>query len=269
VLLDPDPGTLNLAEDTVLAALSRRTSAVIVVHLHGRLAPTARLTEACRTGGVAVLEDAAQAHGARGADGRRAGALGLAGCFSFHPSKNLGAFGDAGMITTSDRSLAGRLAVLRNLGKTGKYEFRHVAPNSKLDTLQAAILRVKLRRLDAWNAHRRVLAAAYREQLAGTGDLVLPPDPGGESHVWHQFAVRTARREELRGFLESAGIRAGMHYPIPPHLQRLDLDLGYRRGDLPVTEEFARTCLSLPISHELGLEQVGTVCERIRRFFRG
>lgn len=267
VLVDPDPRTMNLDAAGVAGALSRRTAAVIPVHLYGALAPMEPILEVCRRHGLAVIEDAAQAHGARGRDGRRAGAYGVMGCFSFHPSKNLGAFGDGGMVTTSDSSLEGSLRILRNLGQRSKHEAARVAPNSKLDTLQAAILRLKLRRLEEWNRRRRHLASIYRRALLGVGDLRLPDGGEDGSHVYHLYVVRTARRDELRRHLESRGIRAGLHYPVPPHLQPLDVDLGYRAGAFPVAEACSRTVLSLPVAPELTDEEVEYVCQEVRSFF--
>jgi len=268
VLVDPDPETMNLRADAIAAAVTPRTAAVIAVHLYGALSPIEEIREVCDAKGIPLLEDAAQAHGAVGSDGRRAGAFGRMGCFSFHPSKNLGGFGDGGIVTTSVEGAAERLRVLRNLGKRTKIDVDVVAPNTKLDTLQAAILRVKLRHLEAWNRRRRALAARYRAALDGVGDLVLPHDPGGERHVYHLFVVRSDRRDALRRHLREHGVNAGVHYPIPPHLQPLDVDLGIRAGELPVTEACARTVLSLPVSPELEDRQVEYVCDEIRRYFR-
>lgn len=267
VLVDPDPETMNITAHGMEHGLTHRTAAVIPVHLYGTLAPMEAIVNLCRTRSVAVVEDAAQAHGAVGADGRRAGAYGVMGCFSFHPSKNFGAFGDGGMITTSDDGIGEMLRVLRNLGKTTKYEIGHVAPNTKLDTIQAVILLQKLKHLDGWNRRRRDLAGIYRQALEGVGDLRLPHDPGDHSHVYHLFVVRSARRNELRSHLKSAGINAGLHYPVPPHLQKLSVSLGYREGDFPITEECCRTVLSLPIAPELTNSQVEYVCKQVRRFF--
>ncbi len=267
VLVEPDPETMNITARGLEQGLTRRTAAVIPVHLYGAVAPLEDICALCQGRQVAVVEDAAQAHGAVGGDGRAVGAYGAMGCFSFHPSKNLGAFGDGGMITTSDTRLAEMLRVMRNLGKTTKYDVGCAAPNTKLDTIQAVILRHKLRRLDGWNRRRREIAALYRELLAGVGDLRLPHDPGDLSHVYHLYVVRSARRDELRSHLKSAGINAGLHYPIPPHLQQLDLDLGYREGDFPITEECCRTVLSLPVAPEITNTQVEYVCEQVRLFF--
>ena len=267
VLVDPDPRTMNLSLEGVKSAFTKSTAAVIPVHLYGALAPMEEITALCTEKGVAVVEDAAQAHGAQGPDSRRAGAYGMAGCFSFHPSKNLGAFGDGGMLTTSDAELADRIKMLRNLGKVNKYDIGFIAPNTKLDTIQAAILRIKLKNLDAMNERRRALAAVYRKELQGVNELILPHDPGGKSHVYHLFVVRTSRRDELRRYLKSSGVNAGLHYPVPPHLQKLDTDLGYGRGDFPVTEELSDTVLSLPIAPELRNDQVEYACEQVRRYF--
>ncbi len=267
VLVDPDPDTMNLTADGAKAAFAQRTAAVLPVHFYGALAPMDAINAACDRAALKVIEDAAQAHGAADSAGRRAGAFGAMGCFSFHPSKNLGAFGDGGLITTSDREAAERLRVLRNLGKVTKYEIGFVSPNTKLDTIQAAILLLKLKRLDAWNDQRRTFAGLYREALEGVGDLRLPHDPGGRAHVYHLFVIRTERRDELRGHLKAQGVNAGLHYPIPPHLQKLDHDLGYREGEFPVTEALSRTVLSLPIAPELTEDQVTYVCEQIRKFF--
>ncbi len=268
VLVDPDPATMNVDAEGVRGALTERTKAVIPVHLYGRAAPMAAIGAVCAEAGVTVVEDAAQAHGARTDVEGRAGACGALGCFSFHPSKNLGAFGDGGLIALDDDDLADELRARRDLGKVGKHAVRYVGANSKLDTLQAALLGLKLPHLDEWNERRRAIAARYREALAGIGDLKLPDDPGGGRHVFHLFVVRTPGRDALRAFLKERGVKASLHYPIPPHLQDLaDADLGYAAGDFPVAEEFARTVLSLPVAPELTDEEIGRVCAEVRSFF--
>jgi dTDP-4-amino-4,6-dideoxygalactose transaminase len=266
VLVDPDVHTMNLAPEGVRAALSPCTRAVLLVHLYGRAAP-GEIVALCRARGVVLVEDVAQAHGARTSDGRRAGALGGVGCFSFHPSKNLGAFGDGGAIALDGDENAEELRARRHLGRVGEHEVRYVSGNSKLDTLQARLLLLKLARLDQQNRRRRDLARLYRERLAGIGDLVLPLDPGGEGHVYHLFVVRTGRRDALRAHLAQLGIKASVHYPIPPHLQELEVDLGYRAGDFPVSEECARSVLSLPVSPELEEAEIELVCTGVRDFF--
>jgi dTDP-4-amino-4,6-dideoxygalactose transaminase len=267
VLVDPDPETMNLSAEGVRSVLTERTAAVIPVHLYGLLCPMKEIAAVCDPRGVSCIEDAAQAHGSTSPEGRRAGALGRIGCFSFHPSKNLGAFGDGGMVTTDEAADVEKLTVLRNLGKTTKYEIGYVAPNTKLDTLQAAILSMKLKRLDEWNERRRTIAGLYRAELKDVIDLELPHDPGDASHVYHLFVVRTPRRDELRKYLRSNGVNAGLHYPVPPHLQKLDVDLGYEEGAFPVAEKCASEVLSLPVAPELTDDQVSYVCEQIRKFF--
>jgi len=266
VLVEPDPGSMLIDAAGVEAALGSRTRAVIPVHLYGRLCAMREIVELCASARIPILEDAAQAHGATH-EGSRAGSLGRAGCFSFHPSKNLGAFGDGGIVTTSDPALAERIRELRNLGKTDKYGFGHIAPNTKLDTIQAAILRCKLPDLDRDNERRRSLAGIYARELADIGELDLPLLPKAGEHVFHLYVVRTQQRDALRGHLRERGINAGLHYPIPPHLQPALANLGYRRGDLPVAEALAETVLSLPIAPELSEEQIHVVCRGVREFF--
>lgn len=269
VLVEPDERTLSLDVERTAAALTPRTRAILPVHLHGLPCAMAELLPLCTARGIVVLEDAAQAHGARCGDLGRVGALGEAGAFSFHPSKNLGAFGDGGAVTTDDDDLADRLRLLRNLGKSGKYEARTLGVNSKLDTLQAVVLEHKLPHLDSWNTRRRALAARYHAGLAGLAgrDGLRLPDDGDGRHVYHLFVVRTARRDELATFLRHRGIATGMHYPIPPHLQPLDVDLGYRAGTLPITERAARESLSLPLSHEHDDTEIDRVVAAVQEFF--
>ena len=265
VLVEPDPDSMVLDAAGVAAALTPRTAAVIPVHLYGHPCAVGELEGVLAGRDVAVVEDAAQAHGARLPDGRRAGAAGRLGCFSFHPSKNLGAFGDGGLVATSEPGLAERLRVLRNLGKDGKYAVPVLSSNSKLDTLQAALLRLKLGRLEESNARRRAHAERYAAALEGVGDLVLPrPVPG---HAWHLYVVRTARRDALREHLRQRGVRASLHYPVPPHLQESGRSLGYPAGSLPVAEECAARVLSLPVAPELEDQEVDRVCAAVAGFF--
>lgn len=263
VLVDPDPRTLTIDAAGVEQAMGEAIKVVIPVHLYGRLCDMEPLMELCNDRGVAIVEDAAQAHGANGV--RQAGAFGKAGCFSFHPSKNLGAFGDGGAIATDDVTIAKTLRELRNLGKRTKYEFAHVSPNTKLDTLQAAVLRVKLRHLDRWNARRREIAGQYTASLNTV--LETPVEAAHGQHVFHLYAAHLDRRDELRRYLKESGINAGVHYPTPPHLQPWHTGMGYRPGDFPVAEASAARELSLPVSPELSDEQVAFVCERIHAFF--
>ena len=248
-------------------------AAVVPVHLYGQPIDMLPVLAAARAAGAAVVEDAAQAHGAgvRLDSGviRRVGSLGRIAAFSFYPGKNLGAFGDGGAVTTDDGPLEQRLRRLADHGRLSKY--LHAEPGfcERLDTLQAAVLELKLGRLDAANDKRRKLAEGYRALLAGVGDLRLPPSIAARPSVYHLFVVRTARRDDLVQHLHRAGVQAGIHYPVPAHLQPAWQHLGYRQGDLPATEAWARECLSLPIYPEMSEGQLSRVTAEVRRFFSG
>jgi dTDP-4-amino-4,6-dideoxygalactose transaminase len=263
VPVEPDPTHWNVTAATVAPAVTARTRAVICVHLYGRLAPTRELLALCRARGLALLEDAAQAHGATGPDGR-AGALGDAAAFSFYPTKNLGAFGDGGAVTTPYTDLAERVGLLRNYGSARKYEHELRGVNSRLDPMQAALLEVKLDVLDDWNARRRTLAERYRARLAGIPGVTLPA-PAGSDHVWHVFAIACAERDRIAAALRDAGIDTLVHYPIPAHLSDAYADLGYGPGDFPLTERLARTLLSLPLYPQMPAAAVDRVCDTIAR----
>lgn len=248
-----------------------RVKAVMPVHIHGQPVDLDAIAAVAAGAGVPLIEDAAQAHGAdyTRSDGVvvRAGGYGLAGCFSFYPGKNLGAFGDAGAVTTNDADFAARVRMLRDHGRTTKYEHQIIGYAHRLDTLQAAVLGAKLPTLDAGNQRRRQLALRYRQGLAGVGDLTVLDEPAGRRGVFHHFVVRTAHREALMKHLKAAGVSAGIHYPVPVHLQPAYADLGYRRGDLPATEAFADECLSLPIYPELPTEQLERVIAEVQVYF--
>lgn len=267
VLVEPDESTMTLDPLAMAAAVGPRTRAVIPVHLYGRLCDMSKIGEIARRHDFFVVEDAAQAHGAHDADGTVAGAFGIAGCFSFHPSKILGAFGDGGIVTTSDATLADKARMIRHLGKRTKWEVDRLGPNTKLDTLQAALLRIKMKYVDAWIARHLSHAAHYRTGLAGVGDLLLPDDPRDGSHVFHLYVVRTERRDELRSHLKANGINAGIHYPIPPHLQSFGPDHPPRPGAFPIAERLGAGVLSLPISHELTDDEIDRVIAAIRGFY--
>jgi dTDP-4-amino-4,6-dideoxygalactose transaminase len=261
VLVDCEEQTATIDADRVSEAISSRTKAVLAVHLYGHCADMDPLEQLCASQGVLLVEDACQAHGAR-YKGRRAGSLGKAAAFSFYPSKNLGAYGDGGAVTTDDQKLAERIQLLRNLGQSSKYV--HVAEgwNERLDTIQAAVLRVKLRHLDRWNALRRQHAEAYEEALANTGVRTQQAAPWAE-HVWHVYVVRTPKREELRSALAAQGIAASMHYPLPLHEQPALAHLDYKRGAFPVTEAWSNELLSLPMFAELEPHEIKQVTEII------
>ena len=268
VFADIDPDTFNLAPDAMEAVLDRhpKVRAILPVHLFGACADMGPILERAAARGAPVIEDAAQAIGAEW-NTRRAGALGVAGCFSFFPSKNLGAYGDGGIVTTNDDRLADRVAAFRVHGSRVKYYHEYVGVNSRLDSLQASILRVKLRYLDKWTAARQRNAALYRERLAGVPVILPAVSPSTTCHVYNQFVIRTPRRDELRAWLSDRGIGTEIYYPLPLHLQACFASLGYREGSLPVSEEVARTSLALPIFPELTAEQIDLVCAAIGEFF--
>jgi dTDP-4-amino-4,6-dideoxygalactose transaminase len=264
LFVDIDPVTFTVDPEALRRALRQRTvRAVIPVHLYGQPASMEDITMLAQEDGAAVIEDAAQAHGAR-YRGRRVGGLGQLGCFSFYPSKNLGALGDGGAVTTHDAGLAAQLRLLRDHGQTAKYIHGVVGYNSRLDGLQAAMLRVKLPYLEGWNARRQALAAAYRRGLAGLPGITLPATASDREHVYHLFVVRCHDREALRAQLNDCGIATGIHYPAPLHLQPAFASLGYRAGDFPASEAAAREVLALPLFPELTDEAVAWVCDQVR-----
>jgi dTDP-4-amino-4,6-dideoxygalactose transaminase len=262
VLVDIDPDTYNMDPSALRAAITPRTVAVMPVHLYGRPADMDAILEISRQHGLLVVEDACQAHGAR-YRGRRAGSLADAAAFSFYPAKNLGAYGDGGIVVTDDAGVAQRIGMARNYGQREKYHHEVRGHNHRLDTLQAAILRVKLRRLDLSNEARRCHARLYAELLENT-DVVLPAMAPHAESVWHLFVIRHRNRDGLKTWLADRGISAGIHYPIPIHLQEAYRDLGYRKGDFPVTERYAAEILSLPMYPSLTAQAIEHVAGAIR-----
>jgi dTDP-4-amino-4,6-dideoxygalactose transaminase len=265
-------GTTGGMDPKALAGALDGAAAVVPVHLYGLPVDVAAINELAAGAGVPVLEDAAQAIGATvtlpgEAAPRRAGSLGALAAFSFYPGKNLGAFGDAGAVTTDDEDLAARVARLRDHGRSAKYEHAELGYGERLDALQAAVLGAKLARLEAGNDARRRLARRYSEELEGVGDLVLPATPSGRSSSWHLYVVRTRRRDALLEHCHAAGVWAGVHYPLPLHLQPAFRHLGYARGDLPVTEAWAEECLSLPLYPQLEVAAQDHVIATVRQFF--
>jgi dTDP-4-amino-4,6-dideoxygalactose transaminase len=265
VAVEPDPNTFNLDPGRVTAAITSRTRAIIPVHLYGQPADMDPIIAVAEKHELKVLEDAAQAHGAR-YRGRGVGSLGHAAAYSFYPSKNLGAFSDGGAVTTDDAALADRLRVLRNYGSKLKYYHERIGVNSRLDELQAAFLRVKLLKLNEWNARRKTIAHYYLNELQRLPELVLPFVPADIDPVWHLFVVRHPRRDELQHHLADAGIGTLIHYPVPPHLSGAYSDLGRRKGAYPIAEEQSRTVLSLPIGPHLNREAQNHVIAAIRSF---
>lgn len=264
VPVEPDERTYNLDPRGLEAALTRRTKAIIPVHLYGQPADMDPILEFAQRHGLSVLEDAAQAQGAC-YKGQRVGALGDAAGWSFYPGKNLGALGDGGAVTTNDDALAERVRVLRNYGSKVKYVNEVQGFNSRLDEVQAAVLRVKLRHLDAWNARRQEIATAYLKGLCDT-TLLLPCVPGWAKPVWHLFVVRHEDRDGLQRFLKEARIDALIHYPVPPHRQGAYRHLGASQGDLPIADRIHEQVLSLPIGPHVSPEQSCRVIQRAREF---
>jgi dTDP-4-amino-4,6-dideoxygalactose transaminase len=250
------------------AAITPRTKVILPVHLYGHPADMDAINGIAARHGLRVLEDAAQAHGASLA-GRRAGSLGDAACFSFYPGKNLGAYGDAGIVVSGDAAFTDRVRELADHGSVRKYEHRVIGTNSRLDTLQAAVLRVKLRHLEAWNTARRERVAAYDAALGDTPGVTLPREREGARSAWHLYTVRSQERDALRDALARRGIATAVHYPKPIHLQAALATLGGRAGDLPVSEALCRKVLSLPLYPEMPLGSVTQVADAVRAFARG
>jgi dTDP-4-amino-4,6-dideoxygalactose transaminase len=264
ILVDVDPATYNISPSGILEAITPHTKAIIPVHLYGQPADLDPILQIADQHHLVVLEDACQAHGARYKD-QRVGAFGVAAAFSFYPAKNLGCYGDGGLVVTHSATLAERLRLLREYGQREKYVHVVKGYNHRLDTLQAAVLRIKLPHLDEWNAARRSHARRYHELLAASG-LGLPIEVDYAEHVYHLYVVRTAQRAALQAFLKERGIGTGIHYPIPIHLQEACRDLGYQRGDFPITERLADEILSLPMYAELTDDQISYVAQSINEF---
>jgi len=269
ILVDIDERSMLMDAASVASRITPRTKAIIPVHLYGRTVDLKPLRQMAQDRGIALIEDAAQSHGALLDDGRKAGAGGRVGCFSFYCSKNLGAYGEAGSIVTDDDKLAEDLRALREHGQSTRYYHPVVGYNARLDEIQAAILRIKLRRLDQWNAQRLAHARKYNELLAGS-DIVAPELPAAGRHVFYCYVIRVpgGRRDALRAYLTERGIGAQIHYPVPIHLQESAQFLGYRQGDLPVTERLCDEVLSLPLYAELTDGQIDRVTSVVREFLK-
>ena len=265
--MDVDPQTLNMDASQVEAAITEKTKAILPVHLHGQAADLDPLLDIARRHGLVVIEDAAQAHGAE-YKGRRIGSIGDLGCFSFYPGKNLGAYGEGGMVVTNNEEYARTLRMLRDWGQERKYHHVLKGFNYRMEGVQGAILRVKLRHLEAWTQARRAHAAQYNALLAG-GGVGIPTELPENRHVYHVYAIRAAGRDKLQAALQDREIQTGIHYPIPVHLQKAYAEFGYGAGDLPVTERAAEELLSLPMFAELRQEEIEEVCKAIRESVGG
>ncbi len=271
VFVDIDPVTFNIEVGGVEAAITERTRAIEPVHLFGQMADVDRIMALAESRDIVVIEDAAQAIGARRrihGEWRGAGAFGTAGAFSFFPSKNLGGWGDGGMITTSDADLAGRLRKLRVHGGAKQYHHEEIGTNSRLDTVQAAVLLAKLPHLAEWNAARREHARIYNEALEGVAGVVVPRTDPANEHVFNQYTIRADRRDDLKAFLTERGIGCAIYYPRPLHLQPCFEHLGYVEGRFPEAERACGEVISLPVYPELTVQQQGAVIEAIREFYR-
>lgn len=266
VLVDADQETLSFDTSAVQRRITSHTKAIIPVHLFGLPVDMDPLARLAKRHNLAIVEDACQAHGARYKE-KMIGSIGDIGCFSFYSSKNLGAFGDAGMITTNNKDIAERIRALRNLGQKEKNVHSLLGMNSRLDTMQAAILRVKLPYLDQWVQRRRTLAKRYSRALHGL-PVALPTDSDTRVSSFHLYVIRVSHRDKLKQYLEAHGISCGIHYPTPIHLQPCMRALGYKQGDFPISEQSAQEILSLPLYPELTIREIDFVANTIREFFK-
>ena len=268
VFVDIDPRTYNLDPNKLEAAITPRTKAIIPVHLYGQPAEMDAIMDIARKHNIPVIEDAAQAHGAT-YRGRSVGTMGLMTCFSFYPGKNLGAYGDAGALVTNDDALDHKIRMLRDHGRTTKYEHEISGYGYRLDGIQGAVLDVKLKHLPEWNAARRAHADYYTELLSNVdASIVTPYEPAHVQAVYHLYVIRTRQRDALLEYLKARDIEAGIHYPVPLHLQPVYKNLGYQRGEFPETEKAAQEILSLPIYPELTHVQMERVVDTMREFYR-
>jgi len=266
VLVDIDEETYNLDIEKVKAAITEKTKAVLPVHLYGQPVDLEPLLALAKEYNLKIAEDACQAHGAQ-YRGRKVGGFGDASAFSFYPGKNLGAYGDAGIVVTNGINIKEKLLMLRDYGQKQKYQHLVKGYNARLDTIQAEILRVKLKHLDKWNEARRKNAQIYTSLLNGlAGDILTPKEMSWARHVWHLYVIRVKRRDELQKYLRESEVFAGIHYPVSIHLQPAFSDLGYKKGDFPITEKVADEILSLPMYPELKEEQIEYVVKKIKEF---
>jgi dTDP-4-amino-4,6-dideoxygalactose transaminase len=272
VFVDIEEHTYNIDVNKIRRAITKRTKAIIPVHLYGQPANMPEILKIAKEYGLQVIEDAAQAHGAEikfpSGKWKTAGSMGDIGCFSLYPTKNLGALGDGGMITTNNEKIYQRLLLLRDYGRLSKYEHVMIGYNCRLDTLQAAILRVKLKKLDHWNCLRRQAAEYYNQLLSGSNGLLTPFEADFVKHVYHVYALRVMHRDELSRRLRDKGIGALIHYPIPLHLQKAYKSLRYKKGDFPVAERISQEIISLPIYPFMNKPQIKFVSDTIKSFLK-
>lgn len=265
VFADIDPKTYTIDPRAIEKKITSRTSAIIPIHMYGQCADMGPIIEIAQKQGIAVIEDACQAHGAL-YQGRKSGSLGNAGCFSFYFTKNLGAYGEGGIVTTNDVELAEKVRLFRNHGHTSKYEHEVIGYNGRLDEIQAAILRIRLKLLDNYNRRRRELANVYHELLSDL-PIVLPEEAETRQHVFHLYVIRCKERDKLMDYLTEKGIGTGIHYRNPVHLQKAVAHLGYKKGDIPDTEQACEEILSLPMYPELSPDDLAYISDAIRDFY--
>ncbi len=268
VFVDIEPQTFNIDSSKIEKKITQRTKAIIPVHLFGQMVEMDKIMKIAKKHKLFVIEDAAQSFGAKYKE-KRAGSIGDLGCFSFFPSKNLGAYGDGGMIVTNNKELAEKIRLLRNHGSSPKEKYLDLilGTNSRLDSIQAAILRVKLKYLDKWNRERVKIAKYYNNKLKGTGDIITPFISSGQSHIFNQYTIRTKYRDKLKKYLEKKDVPAMIYYSLPLHLQPALNCFGYKKGDFPNAEKNSKEVISLPIYPELKKENQDFVVENIRNFY--
>jgi len=267
VFVDCEKESYNIAPEKISAAITKRTKAVVGVHLYGQPCDVDSIKQICQDRNIAFVEDAAQAHNSE-YKGKKIGGLGITSSFSFYPGKNLGAYGEGGAVGTNDDLLARKVKMFRDHGSEKKYYHEYYGHNYRMEAIQGAILGVKLSHLNDWTAKRRAAAAAYWDRLSGIGDLILPKEMPYATHVYHLYVIQTSRRDALKDHLTSLEIGVGLHYPVPLHLQQCFSSLGYSKGDMPNTELLAEQGLSLPMFPELTIEQIEYVCDSIKGFFQ-
>ncbi|MFC1830689.1 DegT/DnrJ/EryC1/StrS family aminotransferase [Thermodesulfobacteriota bacterium] len=265
VFVDIDPDTYNIDVNKIEEAITEKTKALLPIHLYGQPADMDPINEIAGRHNLAVVEDSCQSHGAS-YKGNRAGSMGQAAAFSFYPGKNLGAYGDGGVVVTDSEELAHDIRMMRNYGQEKKYHHQVQGYNRRLDTVQAAVLNVKMKYIEGWNTARRQHAQMYIDQLRDC-PVILPKEADYAESVYHLFVIRTDKRDELNNYLSERGVIAGIHYPIPIHLQPAYQNLGYTKGDFPITEQYADEILSLPMFPELTPDQIDYVCRTIKDFF--
>lgn len=267
VFVDIEEATYNIDPKSLEKAITKKTKAIIPVHLYGQPANMNEIQAIAKKHNLKIVEDAAQAHGST-YQGKRVGSLGDAACFSFYPTKSLGAFGDAGMIVTNNKDIYEKTMMLRDYGRTGRYDHKIKGYNSRLDTIQAVVLAAKLPHLDEWNKMRNEVAAYYCQLLKGVKGVVTPTIKSDRTHVFQTFAVRVKNREKVMEILKEKGVSVLIHYPIPVHLQEAYKDLKYKRGDLPVSEKVADEILSLPMFPHMSKAQVEYVCDCLKEIMK-